>query len=397
MKNRKTKLSALLAAVLVAGTVSTTRINVYAEDDPTSDTPAETAPETPVTDTDEDTDEPTEEVKTYGMYRLYNPNTGEHFYTRSSNERDWLVPKGWRYEGIAWKAPAESGTPVYRLYNPNTGDHHYTPSEAERDWLVPKGWRYEGISWNSDNNQTIPIYRLYNPNSWTAIHHYTASESERDHLVSLGWCDEGVGWYGAAAGDAGEVDPSEIQTHYNYGKPPVYMQTDSRWAYNVYNGYTMRDTGCGICSISMVVSDITGQQILPPTMANYLLSINEYNPGRSRSDVWPMGNTGMSNIYGAQYYGVKCDKIGSYEQMIEALKAGKLVTVIVQSGLFYTGSGSHEVVLYSYNAVNNTVWAVDPLFSYNDTRAFDARAVWNNQATNPLDRDAGVTMFAFYK
>lgn len=51
------------------------------------------------------------------MYRLYNPNSGEHFYTASEKEKDHLNSIGWNYEGIGWTAPEKSNTPVYRLYN----------------------------------------------------------------------------------------------------------------------------------------------------------------------------------------------------------------------------------------------------------------------------------------
>lgn len=68
------------------------------------------------------------------MYRLYNPNSGEHFYTKTTSERDHLRSVGWRYEGIGWQAPT-GGNPVYRLYNPNAGDHHYTLLASERDHL----------------------------------------------------------------------------------------------------------------------------------------------------------------------------------------------------------------------------------------------------------------------
>ncbi|MDD6221329.1 MAG: leucine-rich repeat protein, partial [Lachnospiraceae bacterium] len=80
------------------------------------------------------------------MYRLYNPNSGEHFYTSNQGERDHLVSLGWRYEGVAWNAPL-TGAPIFRLYNPNAGDHHYTGSEKERDDLVKLGWKYEGVAW----------------------------------------------------------------------------------------------------------------------------------------------------------------------------------------------------------------------------------------------------------
>ena len=106
------------------------------------------------------------------MYRLYNPNSGEHFYTANANERDHLSKIGWKYEGIGWYAPDKkhSKTPVYRLYNPNggtdpkhpTGDHHYTTNKKEYDWLKTQGWKQEGIAWYSDDDHEVPIYRQYN-------------------------------------------------------------------------------------------------------------------------------------------------------------------------------------------------------------------------------------------
>ena len=36
------------------------------------------------------------------MYRLYNPNSGEHFYTGSQSEIKTIVAAGWKNEGIAW-------------------------------------------------------------------------------------------------------------------------------------------------------------------------------------------------------------------------------------------------------------------------------------------------------
>lgn len=127
------------------------------------------------------------------MYRLYNPNSGEHFYTASEYERDHLVSVGWTYERIGWVAPS-GGTPVYRLYNPNAGEHHYTMSAEERDMLVGVGWNDEGIGWRTAG--TVPLYRQYNPNAYANNHNYTTSEVERDHLLGLGWKDEGIGWYG---------------------------------------------------------------------------------------------------------------------------------------------------------------------------------------------------------
>ncbi|WP_289183396.1 hypothetical protein [uncultured Dubosiella sp.] len=133
------------------------------------------------------------------MYRLYNPNSGEHFYTQNVEERDGLINVGWRYENISWIAPLRSSVPVYRLYNPNAGDHHYTIDKEERDHLISVGWRDENIGWYSDENQGVPLYRQYNPNAREAgSHNYTPDVGERDHLISVGWRDENIGWYGLA-------------------------------------------------------------------------------------------------------------------------------------------------------------------------------------------------------
>ena len=132
----------------------------------------------------------------YNMYRLYNPNTGEHFFTADSSERDKLKKLGWRYEGIAWLSVTDQSVPVYRLYNSNGSEHHYTTSESERDKLIAAGWRDEGIGWYSDPDETTSIYRVYNPNAFSNNHHYTSSKAERDRLVAAGWRDEGLGWYG---------------------------------------------------------------------------------------------------------------------------------------------------------------------------------------------------------
>ena len=131
------------------------------------------------------------------MWRLYNPNTGEHFYTSSTSECANLIAVGWIDEGAGWVAPLE-GEPVYRLYNSNApgGDHHYTMDKAEYDWLVSLGWTGEGIGWYSADISGMPLYRQYNPNAVSGTHNYTTSVSERDMLVSLGWIDEGIAWYG---------------------------------------------------------------------------------------------------------------------------------------------------------------------------------------------------------
>ncbi|MFK3576369.1 CAP domain-containing protein [Bifidobacterium thermacidophilum] len=145
---------------------------------------------------------PTPQPATIAMQRLYNPYTGEHFYTSSAQERDALKRAGWRYEGIGWTAP-KTGDPVYRLYNPYApgGDHHYTTSTRERDTLKQAGWRYEGVGWMSApaaDKTRKPLHREYNPYATTGTHNYTLDTTEHRHLITLGWHDEGTAWYATA-------------------------------------------------------------------------------------------------------------------------------------------------------------------------------------------------------
>lgn len=128
------------------------------------------------------------------MFRLYNPNDGNHMFTTSKTERDKLVKLGWKDEGVAWKVDYNI-TPVYRLFNSNTGDHMFTASLDECNKLITAGWSYEGIAdlASKDSAKGNPVYRLYNKDS--GDHMFTTSKNENDSLVKTGWKSEGIGWY----------------------------------------------------------------------------------------------------------------------------------------------------------------------------------------------------------
>lgn len=150
------------------------------------------------------------------VYRVYNPNSGEHLYTGSSDEVQDLVAKGWHNEGTAWsflQAGRQPVVPICRFYNPNSGEHFYANWDSnEISSLLNSGWNEEGVvgyaptvsefSQKVSDTTTItvfsdPVYRLCNPNCTGAgAHHYTTDAAERDHLVSLGWRYEGVAWNG---------------------------------------------------------------------------------------------------------------------------------------------------------------------------------------------------------
>lgn len=126
------------------------------------------------------------------IYRLYNPQNGEHLYTTDRNERDVLYTKaGWGYEGEAWYAPDE-GVPVYRLYNARLQNHLYTSDLNEINVLTSIH------GWTKDNNGQalfysggeVSIYRLYN-RALRGLHHWTTDVNEYNVLPSHGWKQEG--------------------------------------------------------------------------------------------------------------------------------------------------------------------------------------------------------------
>lgn len=140
------------------------------------------------------------------IYRFYSTDTGTHFYTASSNERDTIISASgsMNYEGIAFKSASSTASlsdlvSVYRLYNTATGTHLYTTSEDERANLTNNSpdFNYEGIAYNayaSDNGSNAALYRFFN--STTGTHFYTASEAEKTELQTVGLLTyEGIAYY----------------------------------------------------------------------------------------------------------------------------------------------------------------------------------------------------------
>ena len=120
----------------------------------------------------------------HSVYRLYNPNSGDHLYTLSIDEARGCRNAGWTYEGVAWIAPKE-GDPVYRLYA--EGRHIFTSNPDEKKNMILQGAADEGIAFRSSG--PIEIWRMYNPN--TGDHVLTASREEHDALSKAGWYCEG--------------------------------------------------------------------------------------------------------------------------------------------------------------------------------------------------------------
>lgn len=131
--------------------------------------------------------------KVLGLYRLYNPWTGEHLFTTSTKERDDLVSGGWRFENTAIRVHTQLGDPVYRLLNPWTGEHHYTTDAKEVGQDVQAGWKNEGITFRSSGSKGM--VSMYNPHVKSFYHHYTSDPAEIARMERDGWIRENIKWY----------------------------------------------------------------------------------------------------------------------------------------------------------------------------------------------------------
>ena len=129
------------------------------------------------------------EVGDTNLYRVYNPNNGDHYFTTSQAEASALVKLGWNAEGAPYKVVlnrvTKFGTPIYSAYNPNTGEHLLT-EEGEAEALAQVGWVNEGIKFYTVQNGSASVVRVYNPNTNGPAHLYTDA-SEANGLAKIGW------------------------------------------------------------------------------------------------------------------------------------------------------------------------------------------------------------------
>jgi hypothetical protein len=126
-----------------------------------------------------------------GIYRFFNIDTGTHFLSGSTVERDSVINNldSFNFEGPTFKA-ADPTNPaadtVFRFFNTQTGTHFFTQSTVERDNILDtipefsfEGEAYKGYTEQVDGS--IPLYRFFN--TQTGTHFYTAAEAEKDSII----------------------------------------------------------------------------------------------------------------------------------------------------------------------------------------------------------------------
>jgi hypothetical protein len=125
------------------------------------------------------------------LFRAYDADSDDHFYTTSIDEFRNAITLGYMDEstgrsGIGVSTVQHPGsTALHRLYNPALGLHYYTTNSAERDQLVAGSYVYErdeGFVFETQVDTTVEIWRLYN--STKGGHLYTESVAIRDSILN---------------------------------------------------------------------------------------------------------------------------------------------------------------------------------------------------------------------
>ncbi len=122
------------------------------------------------------------------------------------------------------------------------------------------------------------------------------------------------------------------------GPLTYYNQSDIRWGSFLYGGKDPLSTyGCGPTVMAMVVTSLTGSQILPPDMAQWAVENKSWAPGQ--------GSYHRLILDSALAYGLNAAPLKDYtvQGLESALESGHLIVALMKKGHF-TQNG-HFIIL----------------------------------------------------
>ena len=169
----------------------------------------------------------------------------------------------------------------------------------------------------------------------------------------------------------GKTEFTVKKTSYN---TPYYNQKDERWGNTLYGGYKMGATGCVPTSLSMIISSLSGKEILSTMVADYLYyDTVEFNRGSQ-------GTSGNGVLLASKHFGMTPTALGSVNELTNALKEGHYVSASVQMNKFspWPFGTSHAIVLKGYS--NGNTYVLDPYNAANNGW-YPIDALWREQST----------------
>ena len=142
----------------------------------------------------------------------------------------------------------------------------------------------------------------------------------------------------------GNIDATGDVIHYdtvgNGVKEVVYFnQLEEPWASLPYASSTVANSGCGPTSMAIVISTLTGKNVTPEMTKSFAEDNGEYVQGQGTSHSF-IGNA-------AAHWGLTCERVGKdrMDDVVQALKEGKMVVEICEAYTITGGSSGHFIVL----------------------------------------------------
>ena len=184
----------------------------------------------------------------------------------------------------------------------------------------------------------------------------------------------------------GNIDATGDVIHYdtvgNGVKEVVYFnQLEEPWASLPYASSTVANSGCGPTSMAIVISTLTGKNVTPEMTKSFAEDNGEYVQGQGTSHSF-IGNA-------AAHWGLTCERVGKdrMDDVVQALKEGKMVVEICEAYTITGGSSGHFIVLTGVTSDGYTtiadcasrertgkVYSVETIKSYG--RDLSAGAFW---------------------
>ncbi|MFS9336659.1 GBS Bsp-like repeat-containing protein [Streptococcus intermedius] len=257
--------------------------------------------------------------------------------------------------------------------NPNTGTFEVVVSNVfspngVREVKLPTWSSVNGqddVSWYTATKQADGTYKLF----VNASNHKNSTGEYNIHL-----------YYVQNDGQLVGVGGIKLQVNKRVYETPYYSQRDSRWAGRTYGGYTFAATGCVPTTVAMAISGITGQTVLPTTVAAYLYhSTNEFN---KRS----YGTTSHGIVLAARHWGLKTETLGSTAAVREALAMGHHVLGAVGTSVFANYPVTHELIMKGYN--NGMTYVMDP-YNASNNGYYSVDYLFRVRSLDPTDNTEG--------
>ena len=218
-------------------------------------------------------------------------------------------------------------------------------------------------TWSTDKDQDdVKWYLAQKQANGT----YKITVRASDHKLSTGEYKIHL-YYKQDNGQLIAVDATTTQVSKAVYNTPYYSQRDGRWGGRKYGPYSMDATGCVPTTLAMVISGITGTEVLPTTVADYLYNhTNEFNKDG-------FGTSSRGIVRAAQHWDLTTETLFTASAVKEVLSQGHHVLGAVGTSIFAHYPVTHELVLKGYdngktyvrdpyNAANNGWYPVDYLF-----------------------------------